>query len=96
MSAPSTDAAAMRHIIRALRADDWTLVKVFDGEEDVPVTNESEAIEAITAVDDAYLFVKRGEESGWVFFVLGNEPLEVACNYTTNLTAVDRVTREWW
>jgi hypothetical protein len=94
MSTPSTDKAAIRQIIRALIAAGHTLAFVYDGEEDVPVTNETEAIDAIMAVDQAHLHVHlplqplREQERGYVFFVLGNEPYEVACDYTLNLDPV--------
>jgi len=98
MSTPTTDTAAMRQIIRALRASGHTLRFVYDGEDDVPVANETEALEAINAVDQAYLHVTLpdGETTGYVFFVLGNDPEEVACDWTVNLPDVDRVTESWW
>jgi hypothetical protein len=104
MSAPTSDSAGIRQTIRALKADGWELDFVFDGEEDIPVSNEREAIDAITAVDDAFLNVKRMSErypervndTGWVRFVLGNEPDEVVCDYTTNLECVDTLTRGWY
>jgi len=96
MSAPTSDEAGIRQVIRALKADGWELDFVFDGEEEIPVTGEREAIDAITAVDDAYLNVKRTSETGWVYFVLGNEPYEVVCNHTTNLKTVSTLTSSWW
>ena len=61
MSAPSSDRAGIRQVIRALQAAGYTLVEVFDGEDTVPTTTESAAIEAIMAVDDATLFVRTPE-----------------------------------
>lgn len=87
------DERGIRKAIRALRADGWELDRVYDGDPDVDVRTEKEAIEAVTAVDEAYLHFKRGDETGWIFFVMGEareeDPLEVACDYTTNLTALD-------
>jgi hypothetical protein len=51
MSAPSTDTAAVRTLIRALRTGGFTLESVYNGEEFVKVTNERQAIEAVTSVD---------------------------------------------
>lgn len=97
MSTPTTDRGGIQQTIRALVADGWQLDRVYDGgDEDQPVTTEPAAIEAITAVDDAYLHVKRGDETGWVRFVLGNAPDEVVSDYTTNLEAVDTLTRSWF
>ena len=97
MSAPTSDKAGIRQTIRTLKADGWELDFVFDGDEDTAVTGESEAIDAITAVDDAYLNVKRNGKTGWVRFVLGNEPDEVINDYTVNLSdAIDPMTDKWW
>lgn len=97
MTAPKTDEAAIRAIIRALRAAGWILTDVHDGEEEVVTTTENDAIEAITAVDAARLYVTRQGKVGHVFFVLGNDPEEVACDYTVNLSEViDPLTESWW
>lgn len=101
MSTPKTDEAAIRAIIRALRAADYTLDVVHDGEEEISVSTEPEALDAIMAVDCARLYVKRaadgGQTVGWVFFVLGNDPEEVACDYTVNLgEVIDPLTESWW
>lgn len=101
MSAPSTESAAIRRLIRVSLTDGWKpLHVIYTDNEEVPVTNESEALEAILAVDEAYLRFTRGEgdeqEWGWIRFVMGNDPDEVACDYTVNLTAVDRETSSWW
>lgn len=99
MGIPTTDRGGIQQAIRALRADGWELRHVWDGGERVKVTNETEAVEAITAVDEARLYVRRGDgvttEKGWAFFVLGNSPEEVVCDYTTNLTALDSLIDEW-
>lgn len=100
MSAPSSDRAGIRQVIRALRAAGWVLVEVYDGEDDVPVSNETEAVDAVMAVDDAYLHVAEGTPTGprgWVRFVLGNDPEEVVCDHTINLGSVlDPLTEGWW
>lgn len=98
MSAPSSDAAGIRQVIRALVKAGYALDSVDDrGDEPEPVRNETEALEAITAVDDAFLIVTREGEKSWVRFVLGNDPEEVVCNHTTDLEHVlDPLTRSWW
>lgn len=97
-NAPSSDQAGIRQVIRALVAAGYTLVEVFDGEENVPATTESAAIEAVMAVDDATLFVRTpdGSRNPWVRFVLGNDPEEVVCDYVVSLSPViDPVIDRW-
>lgn len=99
MSAPKNDESGIRQTIRALRAAGYVLDYVNDGEELVNVTNEKEAIEAIMAVDDAYLHVKfsDGEPASWVRFVMGNDPEEVICDHGVSLSHVlDPLTEGWW
>lgn len=97
MAAPTSDRGGIQQVIRALKADAWELDFVYDGgDDDQPVSTETEAVNAVMAVDDAFLNFKRGDETGWVRFVLGNDPDEVVCDYTTNLTAVDTLTHGWY
>lgn len=96
MSKPKTDKAAIRQIIRTVRHAGWELVYVSDGEEGVPTRTEREALDAVTARDQAHLVVRKPDEVGWVFFVLGNDPEEVASDYTINLTEpIEAVTDKW-
>ena len=107
MATPSSDSAGIRQSIRALRNAGYSLVAVDDGgyyepaeggdsDGDQIVSNETQAIEAITAVDDARLFVKNGDVSGWVRYVMGNSPEEVICDYTVNLSHVlDALIDSW-
>lgn len=102
MGKPTTDRGAMQQIIRALIADGWALSHVNDTGENVPVRNETEAIAAIEATGIGHLYVKRPAgadlpvKRGSVFFVLGNDPEEVAADWTLNLTVVETVTDGWW
>ena len=98
MSTPSTDRSAISQVIDGLTKAGWTLDRVYDGgDEDIPTPTKPEAMEAITAVDDAFLHVARNEDTGWVRFVMGNEPIEVVCDNTVNLSdAIDPVTDPWW
>lgn len=101
MGAPSSDRAGIRQVVRALRGAGWVLIEVFDGGDDhVPVANETEAVDTITAVDDATLIVAEGTPTGprgWVRFVMGNDPEEVVCDHTLNLSSVlDPLTESWW
>lgn len=92
MSTPTSDTAAIRQTIRALLAAGYDLNYVHDGEEKVTVNNETQAIDAIDAVDDAYLFVFHADEpvdgGTHVRFVLGNDPEECPADYSTSLEHV--------
>lgn len=45
----------------------------------------------------AHLYVRKGDETGWVFFVLGNDPEEVINNHTINLSEpLDRLMDSWF
>lgn len=98
MSAPSSDKAGIRQTIRALRAAGYALDSVNNGGDDnEPVTTEEEAIAEATASDSAALYVTRDGESSYVYFVLGNDPEEVVCNYTVDLEPVlGPLTEGWW
>lgn len=98
MSKPTTDRGGIQQTIRALKEAGWELHQVADGgDENENVATEPEALDAIMAVDDAYLIVKRGDDTGWVRFVLGNDPEEVICDHTADLSDVlDPLTRSWW
>lgn len=97
MSAPTTDRAGIRRIIAALLADGWEpkFVEYSDGEL-VKLSGRLSAEAEVLAVDDAFLVVAKGDEEGWVRFVMGNDPEEVAADWTVNLTAVERETDSWW
>jgi hypothetical protein len=98
MTAPSSDTAGIRQTIRALKDAGYEVLEVFDGEDTIRVKSEREAIEAITAVDDATLFVhKRGDDRNpWVRFVMGNDPEEVICDHVVSLSPVlDPLTDRW-
>lgn len=101
MAAPSSDRAAIRQVIRALKKVGYVPLRVFDGEDVVEAYggSENDVIAAIMAVDDATLAVTKGEgdEAGWVRFVMGNEPDEVVCDHTVGLSHVlDPLTEGWW
>lgn len=99
MSTPSTDRAAATKIIDAVVAAGWTLDYVDDGGDRVKVTTTREAWDAINAVDTATLYVRDAGAPGRyavVLFVLGNEPFEVAADYSTTLAEpIESVTDAW-
>lgn len=99
MAVPTTDRAGVQQAIKALTDDGWALKHVNDGGDTVLTKTTSRAVHAIMAADQATLTVTKGTgapySEGKVWFVLGNAPDEVVCNYTTNLTALDALIDEW-
>jgi predicted fused transcriptional regulator/phosphomethylpyrimidine kinase len=98
MSTPTDDRAAVGQVIRALKAAGYKLLHVDNGEENVKVTTATEAIEAIFEVDQAWLLVLDPDTGaqGCVFFVLGNDPEEVVCDHTINLSdTLDPLLDSW-
>src|SRR4051812_25068486 len=87
---PGTDEQGVKQILTGLSTSGWALDRVYDGEEDITVLTHDEALEAIFAVDAAFLHVyeANGIKRGWIRFVLGNEPEEVVCDHTVNLSEV--------
>lgn len=99
MGKPSTDKAGVRQTYRALKAAGYGIdVQDGAGEEFLDL-NENDAIGEVMSCDDGYFLVKdsSGERFGWVWFVFGNDPEEVICDHTTNLSHVlDPMTEMWW
>lgn len=98
MTAPKDDRDGVLQTFRALIAAGWTEPSVWDGEEETRVTTEAQAADIVMSVDQAHLHVKGPLGSqGWVFFVLGNDPDEVICDHTVNLSEVlDPLTQGWF
>jgi hypothetical protein len=113
MSAPSSDSAAIRQTLRALKAAGVTPTYVEYGGgdgEDVTGKGEQAILDAIMAVDDAYLIVDLPEnlqpethpghtpegKTSHLYFVLGNEPFEVICDYGVSLEPVLGPLTEGW
>lgn len=97
MPAPKDDRAGIRQTIKVLLDTGHTLLYVNNGGDDEVVKTAAEALEECMAADEAYLHVQlpQGLSTGWVRFVLGNDPEEVVCDFTVNLDVVDRLTTSW-
>lgn len=102
MSAPSSDRAAIRQVIRALRNAGYTLTGGHDGEDffEVPAdASEDVLIENLMACDSSTLHTWKGDaepKNSHVYFVLGNEPYEVVCDHGVSLSPVlDPLTESW-
>lgn len=103
MTTPSSDRAAIRQVIRALRAADHVIIGGHDGEEEFTVsadgkTSEDWIIDNLMACDDSALYVRTPDgAASHVYFVLGNDPEEVVCDHGVSLSPVlDPLTESWW
>lgn len=102
MSKPSSDRAAISRIIDGLIERGCTPTMSRDGEnEDLPYTSKKEALDWLTSCDEGVLFVDLPEgaerSSSFIYFVLGNSPEEVACDYGVALSPyLDPIINPWW
>lgn len=104
MAMPKSDESAVRQVLRALKAGNFKIDFIENGEEEVYVHSEKEAMEAIFAVDECYVFLSKEswlplsalKPTQWVRFVLGNDPDEVVCDYTVGLEhIIDPLFKKW-
>jgi hypothetical protein len=75
------EATTVRKVVKALKDAGSPVVAVWDGEERVPVSNRDEVLEAVFAVDEAFLYTASGS---WVRIILGNE-WDALSDYTVDL-----------
>ncbi len=102
MPAPKTDAAAVLAILTALHDDGLTpsIVSYCDGDAVgiEGLTPVPAAVGEVLAVDDATVhFTRDGVPvSHWIRFVMGNDPAEVACDWTVSLDhIIDPILDSW-
>lgn len=95
---PQNDREAAGLIIDAVVAAGCTLWKVHDSDEFIETPTRAEVDANLYVADEGYLFVRLPNgEQGWIRFVYGNEPIEVVCDHTVNLSDfIDPVTDPWW
>lgn len=77
--------AAIRKAVRILKEHGWLPVRVWDGEENQPATNETEVLDAVFSVDESTVRFKHPTHKGTHGFcvVLGNSPSE--CIYDASM-----------
>lgn len=105
---PSNDKEAITLILQGLVAAGHTIVSVIDdtwNKDDKTYTSDvDEAVDLITGVDEGFVLLRTKDsddpdymDDAWIYFVLGNDPEEVACNYTVNLDPdLSNITDPWW
>lgn len=102
MKGPGSDSQAIRLILDGLVSAGCSVVEVADDTwnmgDRTQAKTASEAADLVCGVDEAYVFLQVPDGGyAWVFFVLGNEPREVASDYTVNLSPfIDPITEPWW
>lgn len=99
---PSNDREAISLILNGITKAGCTVSRVIDdtwNKDDITnVQSVREAVDLLTGVDEGFALVDLPDgDDGWIYFVLGNSPEEVACNHTVNLSEyIDPITDPWW
>lgn len=98
---PSNDREAITLIVKGLISRGVEPYMVRDGEEDFYTTDPDQIVGHITDVDEAVMFVRLPEgsdrETSHVYFVLGNDPEEVAADWGVSLEEfLDPIVSPWW
>lgn len=102
---PSNDHEAMTLILQGLEDRGCKVTHVIEDNwnpDDVtPVSSIKEAVELLDNLDEGVVWIdlpSGGErENSFIFFVLGNDPEEVACDYGVSLSPyIDPIVDPWW
>ena len=99
---PSNDREAISLIIDGLIERGVMPTLSRDGaNEDLPYTDKESALDWLTSCDESVLFVDlppdAERESTFIYFVLGNDPEEVACDHGVSLSPyIDPIVEPWW
>ena len=99
---PSNDREAISLILDGLTTAGCNVTRVADDtwnpEDQTDVTTVAEAVDLVCGVDEAvvYLDLPDGAETH-IYFVLGNDPEEVASDYGVSLSPyIDPIVNPWW
>lgn len=99
---PSNDREAITLIMQGLAEHGIMPVSVNYGDGHEPVSSIEEAVEEATAADEANVLFSipaglADRDSSFIYFVLGNDPEEVACDYGVSLSPfLDPIVEPWW
>lgn len=82
----------VRHLIRTMKKHGWVITRINDGgepDEDTIDPNETEAMEAVFAVDEATIYFHKafGEKKGMTHFamiVLGNDGYDAIADHSAS------------
>ena len=105
MATPKSDHTAIWQFILALKKAGWKAIKITDPEFVIVTGDSPKAIADLIAsnYDEAVLHFSNKEiQNGrmqWAYFVLGNSPEEVVCNYSVGIEEfaeiADQITESW-
>lgn len=97
---PSNDREAISLIIDGLSGRGIVPTHAVDGAgEAIEFVDKNEALDWLTSCDDSRLevYVPEIETDSWIYFVLGNDPEEVVCDYGVSLSPyLDPIVEPWW
>lgn len=108
---PSNDKEAITLILQGMTSMGYTVTSVQqdirDKYDQILVSEPEQAAALVCECDEGLVYLNLpnsdtaddGSEGwdGYIYFVLGNEPEEVACDYTTNLDPdLDNIISPWW
>ena len=84
----------VRHLIRSAKKEGWWLATIDDGgepDEDIITPNETEALEAVFAVDECTLYFRKDgvKSSHAVRIILGNDGNDCIADYTYSVPETD-------
>lgn len=99
---PSNDREAVTLILDGLTSLGMKVTSVCDDtwnpNETTDVSTVAEAVDLVMGVDEATVYITNldGKES-FIYFVLGNDPEEVACDYGVSLDPhLSNIVDPWW
>lgn len=102
---PSNDKEAITLILKGLTKAGCKVTSVcedsWNPNDLTAVSSVTEAVDMVTRVDEAVVYLDLPEgaerESTFIYFVLGNDPEEVACDYGVSLSPyIDPIVEPWW
>ncbi len=98
---PSNDREAITLIMDGLREVGVLPVSTWDGEAEKKASTTAEVVAIATNLDEVVVNVTlppgAERESTHIYFVLGNEPIEVASDHGVSLSPyIDPIVNPWW
>ncbi len=99
---PSNDREAVTLILEGLTKVGCKVTEVADDtwnpDDLTQVSTVAEAVDLVMGVDEAHVYLDLPNgKSSFIYFVLGNDPEEVACDHGVNLSEfIDPIVEPWW